>query len=310
MLAILGGTTTTYGYDDNNKLLTVNGSTSCSYDGNGNLTNSYANLPTKDMAYNDDNRLTQITYGGVTDYYFYTYTGLRYRATLAGTTYRYLYNGERVLEELNDSGTMQARYTTEDGSYYGAWLHLYRPSGTLSRFPMYDNIGTARGGDHHTSYFQVAFLQLVNWTYSASGVKERSGTVNSFTAAAFVGEGTGAAGGPSLGPSSTPAPESRARIICPKSSLLLALEAEIKKPDYALIARVGQPDAGMPTFRVALKEKPPSGKLRPVARALVEFLQSKLPSGEAMATFDVQGRDVLRARWRAASQRVVLEEVR
>jgi len=51
----------------------------------------------------------------------------------------------RVLEELNDSGTMQARYTTEDGSYYGQWLHLYRTSGTLSRFPMYDNIGTARG---------------------------------------------------------------------------------------------------------------------------------------------------------------------
>jgi RHS repeat-associated protein len=79
------------------------------------------------------------------DYYYYTYTGLRYRAMLAGTTYRYLYNGERVLEELNDSGTMQARYTTEDGSYYGQWLHLYRPSGSLSRFPMYDNIGSARG---------------------------------------------------------------------------------------------------------------------------------------------------------------------
>jgi len=97
------------------------------------------------MVYNDDNRLTSSTYGGVTDLYYYTYTGLRYRARLGGTYYRYLYHGERVLEELNDSGTMQARYTTEDGSYYGQWLHLYRTSGTLSRFPMYDNIGTARG---------------------------------------------------------------------------------------------------------------------------------------------------------------------
>jgi RHS repeat-associated protein len=69
----------------------------------------------------------------------------RYRARLGGTYYRYLYNGERVLEELNDSGTMQARYTTESGSYYNTWLHLYRTSGTLSRFPMYDNIGSARG---------------------------------------------------------------------------------------------------------------------------------------------------------------------
>jgi len=93
----------------------------------------------------DDNRLTSLTYGGVTDLYYYKYTGERYRARLNGTYYRYLYNGERVLEELNDSGTMQARYTTEDDSYYGQWVHLYRPSGSLSRFPMYDNIGSARG---------------------------------------------------------------------------------------------------------------------------------------------------------------------
>jgi RHS repeat-associated protein len=99
----------------------------------------------KTLVYNDDNRLTSLTYGGVTDLYYYTYNGLRYRARLAGTYYRYLYNGERVLEELNDTGTMQARYTTENDTYYGQWLHLYRPSGSLSRFPMYDNIGSARG---------------------------------------------------------------------------------------------------------------------------------------------------------------------
>ena len=81
----------------------------------------------------------------MTDLYYYKYTGERYRARLNGTYYRYLYNGQRVLEELNDSGTMQARYTTENDSYYGQWLHLYRPSGSLSRFPMYDNIGSARG---------------------------------------------------------------------------------------------------------------------------------------------------------------------
>ena len=99
----------------------------------------------KTLVYNDDKRLTSLTYGGVTDLYYYTYAGLRYRARLGGTYYRYLYNGERVLEDLNDSGTMQARYTTENDSYYGQWLHLYRPSGTLSRFPMYDNIGSTRG---------------------------------------------------------------------------------------------------------------------------------------------------------------------
>jgi len=64
---------------------------------------------------------------------------------LNGAPRRYFYNGERVLEELSDSGTMQARYTTENDSYYGQWLHLYRPTGSLSRFPMYDNIGSTRG---------------------------------------------------------------------------------------------------------------------------------------------------------------------
>jgi hypothetical protein len=47
--------------------------------------------------------------------------------------------------ETDDLGTMQARYTTENDSSYGQWLHLYRSSGSLSRFPMYDNIGSARG---------------------------------------------------------------------------------------------------------------------------------------------------------------------
>ena len=148
----LGGTTVYYGYDDNNKLTKI-GTTSggndlatFSYDYNGNMTGvSGSMFGSKTMVYNDDNRLITIAYGGTTDYYYYTYTGLRYLATLNGTTYRYLYAGERVLEELNDSGTMQARYTTEDDSYYGMWLHLYRPSGTLSRFPMYDNIGSTRG---------------------------------------------------------------------------------------------------------------------------------------------------------------------
>jgi len=145
----LGGTTITYTYDDNNKLTAASGggqSASFSYDNSGNMTGvSGSMFGSKTMVYNDDNRLTSIAYGGVTDYYYYTYNGLRYRARLAGTYYRYLYNGERVLEELNDSGTMQARYTTEDDSYYGTWLHLYRTSGTLSRFPMYDNIGSVRG---------------------------------------------------------------------------------------------------------------------------------------------------------------------
>jgi RHS repeat-associated protein len=143
----LGRTTTTYTYDNNDKLLNVNGTLSCSYDLNGNLTSTYGNLPSHTFAYDDENQLTSLTYnnGSVTNLFYYNALGQRYRSRLNGTYWRYLYDGDRVLEELNDSGTMTARYTTEDGSYFGSLLHLYRPSGTLSRFPMYDNIGTARG---------------------------------------------------------------------------------------------------------------------------------------------------------------------
>ena len=110
----LGGTTIYYGCD-NNKLTKIgttqggNNLATFTYDSNGNmLTVSGSMFDPKTMVYNDDNRMTQITYnnGNTTDYYYYQYTGLRYRATLAGTTYRYLYNGERVLEELDNNGTM------------------------------------------------------------------------------------------------------------------------------------------------------------------------------------------------------------
>jgi RHS repeat-associated protein len=145
----LGGVTITYVYDDKDKMTSASGggqSATFGYDNNGNMTSVSGTLyGSKALVYNDENRLTSMTYGGVTDLYYYRYTGERYRARLAGTYYRYLYNGDRVLEELNDSGTMQARYTTETGSYYDTWLHLYRTSGTLNRFPMYDNIGSARG---------------------------------------------------------------------------------------------------------------------------------------------------------------------
>jgi len=145
----LGGATITYVYDDNDRMTSASGggqSASFGYDNNGNMTSVSGTMyGSKTLVYNDDNRLTSLTYGAVTDLYYYKFTGQRYRARLNRTYYRYLYNGERVLEELNDSGTMQARYTTEDGSYSSQWLHLHRPSGGLSRFPMYDKIGSARG---------------------------------------------------------------------------------------------------------------------------------------------------------------------
>jgi len=47
------------------------------------------------------------------------------------------------MEETNDSGGPLARYTTVSGSYYQPWLHMQRAGG-ISRFPLYDGVGTAR----------------------------------------------------------------------------------------------------------------------------------------------------------------------
>ena len=124
-----GGLTASFGYDNNGNMTSVSGTM----------------YGAKSMVYNDPNYMTSITYSGTTDNYYYTYEGRRYQATLAGTTTCYLYNGHRVLEEQDTSGNMQARYTTEDDTYDGTLLHMYRSSGSLSRFPMYDSIGSVRG---------------------------------------------------------------------------------------------------------------------------------------------------------------------
>jgi len=57
-----------------------------------------------------------------------------------GSARRYLHNGDRVLEETNDSGAMQARYTTASGSYYAPLLHFTSSDGSV-RYPDYDGVG-------------------------------------------------------------------------------------------------------------------------------------------------------------------------
>ncbi|HUW10036.1 MAG TPA: RHS repeat-associated core domain-containing protein [Anaerolineae bacterium] len=80
----------------------------------------------------------------MTDLYWYNALGQRMRDRLAGVYSRYVYNGDRVLEEYNDSYSgMRARYTTESGSYYQPWVHNWRTVyGHM--FPLFDGIGTAR----------------------------------------------------------------------------------------------------------------------------------------------------------------------
>jgi RHS repeat-associated protein len=143
-----------YSYDANNKLTStrpVGGgppgpiTANFYYDGAGNMTSvTGTEFGSKTLTYDDASRLSSIAYGAVTDTYTYNWQGLRTRAYLNGTWYRYLYNGERVLQELTNAGGVNATYTTENDSYYGTLLHLKRATGE-SRFPLYDEIGSARG---------------------------------------------------------------------------------------------------------------------------------------------------------------------
>ncbi len=141
----------TFTYDDNNKLTYVEAesptaSATMQYDNAGNMTSVTGDLyQNNTIVFNDENKPTSITYGGVTDLYTYNWEGQRTRTRLDGVYRRHLYNGQRVLQDLTDGGDWHTTYTTEDGSYEGMLLAINRYDLGNERFPMYDNIGTAVG---------------------------------------------------------------------------------------------------------------------------------------------------------------------
>ena len=192
----LDGTTVTYTYDDNDKLTSTSGggqSASFGYDNNGIMTSvSGTMFGSRTLVYDDENQLTSLLSGGVTDLYYYNALGQRYRARLGGTYWRYVYDGDRVLEETNDSGTAQARYTTADQSYFSPLLHMWRTPST-SRFPLYDMTGSARelvdaAGAVTDTYTRDAFGRQISsmgsttTPYKCDAARGELGTVAGFLA--------------------------------------------------------------------------------------------------------------------------------
>ncbi len=143
------GVNYTYTYDDNDKLTAVSGggqSASFGYDGAGNMTSvSGTMFGSWTLSYDDESRLTSVTYPGGTDSFSYNALGQKMRAVLGGTAYRYVYNGDRVMEETNDAGTVTTRYMTESGSYYSPLINQFRTD-CGCRWPLEDGAGT--GGEH------------------------------------------------------------------------------------------------------------------------------------------------------------------
>jgi uncharacterized protein RhaS with RHS repeats len=140
------GTTVTYTYDSNDKLTAASGggqSASMSYDSNGNMTGvSGTMFGTWTLSYDDENRLTSVSYPGGTDQHMYDGAGRVWKAVFNGP-HKYVYNGDRVLDETDNAGALLARYTTASGSYYEPLLHFKRADGSV-RYPIYDGVGTAR----------------------------------------------------------------------------------------------------------------------------------------------------------------------
>jgi hypothetical protein len=92
-----------------------------------------------------------VAYSGGRESFVYNALGQRMKLTVSGVVTRYVYDGDpsaslgagRVLEETDSSGNVLARYTTTNSSYYGPWLHLWRTGG-VSRYPLYDAVGSVR----------------------------------------------------------------------------------------------------------------------------------------------------------------------
>ncbi len=143
-----GGTSVTYTYDNNNKLVSASGdglSASFGYDSNGNVSSvSGSMFGNWSFTHNDENRLVSVTSAGGTDSYLYNALGQRMRMARGnGLTWRFQYNGERTVGETNDANVPLVYRATVNGSYYapslrsateGSWC----PNSPLVRYPAYD----------------------------------------------------------------------------------------------------------------------------------------------------------------------------
>ena len=125
------------------------GAHALAYDGAGNMTSvSGTLLPNWTLVYDDASRLTSITYpwgeGTSADEYLYNALGQAMEYQPNGYARQaWVYDGDRLLEvRYARTGSIKARYSHEGGSYFTPWQVL--SSGSYTRFPLYDGVGTVR----------------------------------------------------------------------------------------------------------------------------------------------------------------------
>jgi RHS repeat-associated protein len=147
----------TYSYNASNQL-TSNSNGSYTYDNNG---NTLTDAQSRSFTWDFENRLVQAVVqgqnGGTTTFKYDPFGRRIQKASPLGTT-NYLYDGMNLLEELDASGTLQARYT--DGQGIDEPLTMLR-SGAVS-------------------FYQTDGLDSVTSLTSASGVFAQQYTYDSF----------------------------------------------------------------------------------------------------------------------------------
>jgi len=132
-------TNTTYGYGSYDRVISV-GSTSYTYDNNGNLKTQTSGSTTTSYTYDFDNRLTKVTQNSSPlGNYTYSATGIRIQKIESGLTTAYLNRGVSVLYEKQTSGGS----TVNDYVYLGSRMLAKLSGGSIYYFHQ-DALGSTR----------------------------------------------------------------------------------------------------------------------------------------------------------------------
>ena len=156
-----------YNYNSSNQL-TSNSNASYTFDANGNTLTKADTNGTTSYTWDFENRLTQVTLpgSGGTVIFRYDPFGRRIQKSSPSGTANYLYDKQNVIEEMDGSGNVLARYTPSGAideplamlrsgstSYYeqdglDSVTSLSNPAGTLANTYIYDSFGklTASAG--------------------------------------------------------------------------------------------------------------------------------------------------------------------
>jgi RHS repeat-associated protein len=172
----------TYGYQPFNKVSNTSNAT-YGYDANGNLTTKTDSLGTWTFAYDEENRVTQVTKpNGPTLNYKYDGLGRRIQRTAStGADERYVYDDNEVLIDLNSDWSVARKYLSGPGVDH----HLRQDTSTDALYFAQDHLnstqlltnaaGAVVANLTYDSYASNAAASLTRYTYTGREFDSDSG---------------------------------------------------------------------------------------------------------------------------------------